>query len=83
MSMCKIDREQLYSCLPISNSRLYERDFVNSLRVLNRKCSLKTKTEKNINILENDMIQTPRLQTKQSALFGAKKLDRHSGLNNH
>ncbi|NDG26533.1 MAG: hypothetical protein EB120_05085 [Proteobacteria bacterium] len=65
MSNSDIDRALIYSCLPISRSRLYESDFIYSLTQLTSSHTTKSpkaKTEKSIDFLEENITTTPRFR---------------------
>lgn len=65
MNTLDINRAQLYSCMPISNSRLYDSDFLQTLTKLSEQHSprsSKAKTEKSIEILEENMVSAPRFK---------------------
>jgi hypothetical protein len=65
-TLTSFDKTQIYSCLPISRSRLYDPIFRESLNQLQQSTRIqnnspRAQTEKNIAILERDMLQRPRL----------------------
>jgi hypothetical protein len=65
MNTLEINRAQIYSCMPVSNSRLYDSDFLQSLAKLSEHHSprsSKAKTEKSIEILEENMVSASRFR---------------------
>lgn len=52
-----LDKSAIYSCLPVSRSRLYDPEFLRSVHKLSStKKSSRTQTEKNISYLENEIL---------------------------
>lgn len=64
MNTITMDRTTIYSCLPISRSRLYDPEFRESLNQIQqtpRVYTTRSQTEKNIALLERDMLHKPRM----------------------
>lgn len=61
MNTSILDKSTLYSCLPVSRSKLYDPEFIKSINQLHSIKTTRATTEKNITILEKDLLSRPRL----------------------